>query len=115
MAEVYPSDNELLNMQSENELLITLILLGQPPLLNKIAALQPLNDRIGIKYHLEPLGFNDTVRYLAFRLRSAGAKRGIFTLDSLSLVYEHSKGIPLKINNICDRSLLVGGDQANAV
>lgn len=98
----------LLNMQSENELLITLILLGQPLLLNKIAALQPLNERIGIKYHLEPLDFNDTIRYLAFRLRSAGAKRGIFTLDSLNLIYKNSKGIPLKINNICDRSLLVG-------
>lgn len=98
----------LLNIQSENQLLITLILLGQPPLLNKIAALQPLNERIGIKYHLEPLSANNTMRYLAFRLRSAGAKRGIFTKDSIGLIYENSSGIPLKINNICDRSLLIG-------
>ena len=98
----------LLNMQSENQLLITLVLLGQPPLLNKIAALPPLNERIGIKYNLEPLDFYNTLRYLAFRLKSAGAKRGIFTKDSIKLVYEYSNGIPLRVNNICDRSLLVG-------
>lgn len=98
----------LLNMQLENQLLITLILIGQPPLLDKIAALQPLNERIGIKYHLEPLNFMHTIRYLLFRLKSAGAVRGIFTRDSVKALFEYSNGIPLRINNICDRSLLVG-------
>lgn len=98
----------LLNMQSENQLLITLIMLGQSPLLNKIAALPPLNERIGIKYNLEPLNLVNTMRYLSFRLRSAGAKRGIFTKKSVGSIYENSNGIPLKINNICDRSLLIG-------
>ena len=74
----------------------------------KIAALQPLNERIGIKYHLEPLDFHNTLRYLLFRLKSAGATRGIFTKDSVVTLYEYSKGIPLRINNICDRSLLLG-------
>ncbi len=98
----------LLNMQSEKQLLVTLVLLGQPPLLNKIAALPPLNERIGIKYHLEPLNFHNTLRYMAYRLKSAGAGRGIFTKESVKLIYEYSNGIPLRINNICDRGLLVG-------
>jgi len=98
----------LLNMQLENQFLITLILIGQPLLLEKIAALQPLNERIGIKYHLEPLDFVNTIRYLMFRLRRVGAERGIFTKDSVKSLYDYSSGIPLRINNICDRSLLVG-------
>lgn len=98
----------LLNLQSENQLLITMVLLGQPPLLNKIAALPPLNERIGIKYHLEPLSLSDTLRYMAFRLRSGGARRGIFTKDSIKLIYQYSNGVPLRINNICDRCLLIG-------
>jgi len=106
----------LLNMQMENRFLITLILMGQPPLLEKIAALQPLNERIGIKYHLEPLDFANAVRYLIFRLRYVGAERGIFTKDSVHALYDYSGGIPLRINNICDRSLLVGFMQkANVV
>ncbi|MDF1590726.1 MAG: AAA family ATPase [Desulfobacterales bacterium] len=98
----------LLNMQLENRFLITLILIGQPPLLEKITALPPLNERIGIKYHLEPLDFVNAIRYLMYRLRSVGAERGIFTKDSVKALYDYSNGIPLRINNICDRSLLVG-------
>ena len=98
----------LLNLQMENQFLITLVLVGQPPLLEKIAALQPLNERIAIKYHLAPLDFVNTIRYLMFRLRRVGAGRGIFTKDSVKTLYDCAKGIPLKINNIADRSLLVG-------
>ncbi|MFC1814707.1 ExeA family protein, partial [Thermodesulfobacteriota bacterium] len=57
----------LLNMQLADQFLLTLILIGQTPLLDKIFAHQPLNERIGIKYHLEPLDFINTVRYLLFR------------------------------------------------
>jgi len=98
----------LLNMQLENQFLITLILVGQPPLLEKIAALRPLNERIGIKYHLEPLDFVNMIRYVLFRLLRVGAKRGIFTRDSVKALYDYSGGIPLRVNNVGDRSLLVG-------
>jgi len=98
----------LLNMQMENQFLITMILIGQPPLLEKISALPPLNERIGIKYHLEPLDFVNTIRYLMYRLRRVGAERGIFTKDSVKALYDYSCGIPLRINNVADRSLLVG-------
>ena len=98
----------LLNMQTEDRILITLILIGQPPLLEKIAVHQPLNERIGIKYHLASLDFLNTERYLKFRLKMAGASRGIFTKESVEKLFEFSNGIPLRINNICDRSLLIG-------
>jgi type II secretory pathway predicted ATPase ExeA len=98
----------LLNIQSEDQFLITLILLGQPPLLEKISALQPLQERIAIKYDLEPLNYANTERYIMFRLKAAGANRGIFTKESIGPLYEYSRGIPLRINNVCDRSLLMG-------
>ncbi len=98
----------LLNMQSEDRYLITLIIMGQPPLLDKIFALQPLKERIGIKYHLQPLDFNNTLRYLSFRLKSAGSRRGIFTKEAVLALYDYSGGIPLRINSLCDRSLLIG-------
>lgn len=97
----------LLNLQIEDHFLITLIILGQPPLLRSIAELKPLNERISIKYHLEPLDLQDTVRYILFRLKSAGWKRGIFTKESILPIFGYSRGIPLRINNLCDRCLLV--------
>jgi type II secretory pathway predicted ATPase ExeA len=98
----------LLNMQSEHQFLVTLIIMGQTPLLLKIETLLPLKERISVKYHLKPLDLKDTVRYILFRLKSAGAKRGIFTRKAISPLYSYSQGIPLRINNLCDRCLLIG-------
>jgi type II secretory pathway predicted ATPase ExeA len=98
----------LLNFQSEDEFLITLILLGQPPLLRQISELQPLRERIAIKFNLEPLDLPNTMRYVLFRLKRAGAAQDIFTRQAVELLHESSGGIPLRINNLCDRCLLLG-------
>lgn len=98
----------LLNLQSDGEFLMTLILMGQPPLVRKIAALQPLRERIAIHYDLPPLDFANTVRYLLYRLKSAGSTRGIFTKDAVKSIYNYSSGIPLRVNSICDHCLLLG-------
>ena len=98
----------LLNFQSDDAFLVTLILLGQPPLLRNISELQPLKERIAIKFNLEPLDLPNTLRYVLFRLKNAGETRGIFTREAAELLYEASGGIPLRINNLCDRCLLIG-------
>ena len=38
----------------------------------------------------------------------AGKKEEIFTESAYQLIFEESKGIPRKINNICDISLMLG-------
>ena len=98
----------MLNLHAGGHFLITIILLGQPPLLEKISSLQPLKERIGVKYHLQPLDLENTMRYTMFRLKSAGAKRGCFTKEAISVLHDYSEGLPLRINNICDRCLLIG-------
>jgi general secretion pathway protein A len=98
----------LLNMQNEHQFLITLLILGQPPLLENISAMHPLKERISIKYNLKPLDLKDSVRYILFRLKNAGADRGIFTKEAMFPLFDYSRGIPLRINNLCDRSLLIG-------
>ncbi|HHP7234611.1 MAG TPA: ExeA family protein [Desulfobacterales bacterium] len=98
----------LLNLQYEDQFLITLILLGQPPLLKKVAELQPLKERISVKYHLESLSLGQTLKYIIHRLKQAGARQGFFTREAVSMVHEYSQGIPLRINNTCDRCLLIG-------
>jgi len=98
----------LLNMQARNRFLLTFILMGQPLLRKKLAAVRPLEERISIRYHMDPFTLRDTVRYILFRLKKAGASRPLFTKQSVDLIYDYSHGIPLRINNICDRSLLIG-------
>ncbi len=98
----------LLNLQSDNQFLVTLILIGQLPLKEKIANLKPLKERIAIKYDLSPLDLQDTVRYILFRLEKAGAERGIFSKEAVKSIYNYAAGIPLRINNVCERGLLIG-------
>ena len=105
----------LLNLQANDEFLITLILLGQPPLLKRIRDLQPLKERISVKFNLGPLDLQNTARYILHRLKSVGATRGVFTTESIKPLYEYSGGIPLRVNNICDRCLLIGFMQESRV
>jgi len=88
--------------------MVTLIMIGQTPLKEKIANLKPLKERIAIKYDLSPLDLKDTIRYILFRLKKAGAERGIFSKEAVKSVYSYAGGIPLRINNVCERSLLIG-------
>jgi len=98
----------MLNFHLDGQFLITIVLLGLPPLVAKIADLQPLKERIGVKYHLDPLDLNNTIRYILFRIKHAGATRGSFSKAAILKLHEYSEGLPLRINNICDRCLLIG-------
>ena len=98
----------LLNFQLNDRFLLTLILIGQPELRDIVRGIKQLDQRIGIRYHLSPLNFEETVKYIAFRLQRAGLTRGIFTRQAVDEVYNYSQGVPRKINNVCDMSLLIG-------
>jgi type II secretory pathway predicted ATPase ExeA len=101
----------LLNFQLNDRFLITLVLIGQPELLPKVAAIPQLEQRLGVKYHLSALNEEETKEYVAYRLKTAGAAQAIFTQEALQSVYRYSQGTPRKINNICDTCLLVGFGQ----
>jgi general secretion pathway protein A len=98
----------LLNFQLNDRFLITVILLGQPELKDRIKAIEQLEQRIAIKYHLAPFDFNDTARYIVFRQKRAGRSEGVFSKEAVQKIYENTQGVPRKINNLCDLSLLIG-------
>jgi general secretion pathway protein A len=100
-----------LNFQLNDKFLMTMVLIGQPQLLHRIRAIPQLEQRLSIKYHLTALDANETEEYIKHRLAVAGVKQEIFTKDAMERIYEYSKGLPRKINNICDMSLLIGFGQ----
>lgn len=97
----------LLNLQYKNEFLLTLILLGQPELKEKINNIKQLEQRIYIKYHLAPLNQEETAKYIRHRLKIAGATRKIFEEDAINTIYENSGGIPRRINQVCSMALFI--------
>jgi general secretion pathway protein A len=98
----------LLNFQLNNRFLLTIILIGQPELREKIRAIEQLNQRIAIKYHLTPFNLEDTCQYIIYRQRKAGRIKNAFSDKAVEMIFQNSGGIPRKINNLCDLSLLIG-------
>ena len=98
----------LLNFQLNDAFLITLLLLGQTSLAEKLRQYGPLDQRLATRGVLQPMGQSEVDRYLSHRLRVAGRQESIFTPDAVELVYEYSEGIPRKINNLCDIALVIG-------
>jgi len=100
----------LTNFQLDDKNLLSLILIGQPEL-NERLMLKPyraLRQRIGIHFHLEPLDEAETKKYILFRLKVAGGRDSIFTNEAMSRIYHLSGGIPREINNLCSSALLEG-------
>ncbi len=98
----------LLNFQLNDQFLLTLILIGQPELKNRVAKIPQLDSRISIRYHLRPLDAKEVAQYILFRLKVAGMQKNFFTREAIDKIHEYTGGVPRRINNICDLSLLVG-------
>jgi type II secretory pathway predicted ATPase ExeA len=98
----------LLNLQADNRFLLTLIMVGQPLLLKKVEVLQALKERISMKYSLSPLNQENMEKYIQYRTSHAGSGTSVFTEEALPLIFQYSNGIPLRINNLCDRCFLIG-------
>ncbi|MDP2044121.1 MAG: AAA family ATPase [Candidatus Omnitrophota bacterium] len=106
----------LLNFQYKNRFLLTLILLGQPELREKINNIKQLAQRIAIKYYLSGLSEPEILEYMQHRLEVAGVTKKIFDDSAIKIIYEQSGGIPRRVNQICDMALLTGfGSKAETV
>lgn len=100
----------LSNINSDKDLLLQIILVGQPELLTKLKSPELLQfaQRISISYHLTPLSYPETRRYISHRLEVAGSKRPIFTDMAIGAVQLFSGGVPRVVNSICDMALVYG-------
>ena len=99
------------NLETDRDKLIQIVLSGQPEFVQilKRKELQQLSQRITVRYHLQPMDFQDTVTYINHRLEVAGRRSGtIFSKGALKRIYGYSRGLPRLINVACDRALLVG-------
>ena len=96
----------LLNFQLRDRFLLTILLLGQPELVEKVRNIKQLEQRVAIKFVLKPFDLRDTAKYILFRQSKAGG-RNVFTKQAIEAVYRYSTGIPRNINRLCDMALLV--------
>ena len=97
----------LSNLETYDQKLLQIILMGQPELSEKLKEerLRQLRQRILVHYDLQPLKHDEVQRYIQHRLTLAGSNGRIqFTPRAVKRIARDSLGIPRMINNICDKS-----------
>ena len=62
----------LTNVSSRTESFMTMFFVGQPELREKVQRLKQVDQRIFLRFHLNNLDFNGSVKYIQHRLRIAG-------------------------------------------
>jgi general secretion pathway protein A len=99
----------LTNLETNERKLLQIILIGQPELRDMLARpeLEQLAQRVVARFHLDPLAEEETAHYIKHRLSVAGMSGLIpFDRDARHRIFELTRGVPRRINLLCDRALL---------
>jgi general secretion pathway protein A len=98
------------NLQSDDQNLIQIMLVGQPELKNRLQqpGHNPFAQRIAVNFFLSGLTDKETQSYIAYRLEKAGGNPDIFSPKAVDMICRVSRGIPRTINLLCDTALVYG-------
>lgn len=99
----------LSNFQSSGRPLLQIFMLGQDEFRDTLLSpgFEQLRQRITATYHLNPLTVEETRTYIEHRLSRVGWQHDPeFADESFPAIFEFSRGVPRRINNLCDRLLL---------
>ena len=85
-----------------------LVLAGQSELkrIMDYAIMEPLAQRLRLRYHMPQLSPQETAAYVEQLLQRAGAREPIFAPEALSAMHELTYGIPRRIGNMASQAML---------
>lgn len=99
----------LTNLETSERKLLQIILIGQPELRQMLARpeLEQLAQRVIARYHLGALTEMESRQYIQHRMSVAGLQGPLpFSDDALRQIHALTRGVPRRINLLCDRALL---------
>jgi general secretion pathway protein A len=101
----------LSNLETDEQKLIQIVLVGQPELSHLLMRddMRQLRQRIPGVFNMQYLSRKEVDSYIRYRLGVAGLRNGLMFSDAaVDAIYWFSSGIPRLINMLCDRVLLKG-------
>ena len=99
----------LTNLETNERKLLQIVLIGQPELRTMLDRpdLEQLAQRVIARFHLNALSAKETEHYIRHRLSVAGMTRAVpFDHKALQRIHEITRGVPRRINLLCDRVML---------
>lgn len=103
----------LTNFDWDGDARLAILLAGQTGLRGKLrlAILEPLAQRITVRYDLRGFDRKTTQRYLEHRLRIAGLERPLFTGPAVEAIHQASQGVMRRIDNLAHHALAVAATE----
>ena len=103
----------LTNFEDRQNKHLHVVLLGQPELRERVRKRPQIDQRVSLRFHVEPMETDDVRGYVDHRLRVAGgdAER-IFSPEAVDSLAKRSGGVPRRVNTIATLSLFVGAMRA---
>lgn len=97
----------LTNINAGRDEVLQLLLSGQPELRDMVRRpdLAQFAQRVAASYHLPKLDLAGVAGYIGERLRKAGGKPEIFSLQAAQRIHQATGGTPRLINQLCDLAL----------
>jgi len=98
----------LSNVNSDKDLILQILLVGQPELRNTLSLpeLRQFAQRISVDFHLQPLSLPESQAYISHRLKVAEGDPDIFLPETIELLFGQSRGVPRVLNQLCDTALV---------
>lgn len=96
------------NINADKHQLLQMMLVGQPEMRDRLRKpkFEQFVQRIGADFHLGALSVQETLAYVAHRLRVAGGDQNLFEPAACRFIHYQSAGIPRLINSLCDTALI---------
>jgi len=103
----------LLNLDMDSKSSCSLILIGQSELRSKLKLQihQAIEGRVNIRYHLEAMNREETVKYVKQHLERVKCPREIFTESALKVIHDYSGGTARKVNKVSHATLMAAASQ----
>jgi general secretion pathway protein A len=102
----------LSNYEDRQDKHLHVVLLGQPELRERVRARPQIDQRVSLRFHVEPMEESDVRGYVEHRLRVAGAQRALFADAAYPALAARSGGIPRRVNTLATQALFVGAMRA---
>jgi len=98
------------NLETHQHKLLNLVLFAQLEWIQVLRAAPNFEQRINTTYTLAPIQFEETLQFVEFRLRQAGATQGsgpVFDAPAVRAIHAYAEGNPRVIVTLCRNALLV--------
>ncbi len=97
----------LLNIEYDGRRALNLLLIGQAEMELRLKSASGFDSQLSVRAVVTAMDPEEAKLYILARLKEAGSKQGLFTLQAAETVVSLTHGVPRQINRLCELALVI--------